>query len=297
MTDRLGYTPEEHYANPELWQQLVHPGDLPALTQLLETPQQLGSKPVVLRFTARTGGRGGWSTRWRRCWTPPGRAWSVEGIARDITERREVEEALKLSEASFRILLEGVPDAAAIQRDGRIVYANMALVAALGFDRPEQLVGRALAQFIEDDMEEVPGPPRTRAASRAMVTGERRLVRRDGKTRVAELVSLPLLFDGAPAVVSIARDVTDQRQFQARLTLADQLASVGTLAAGIAHEINNPLAFVISNLGFLSEEMRRSQLALESAARAACTLRRWRGRAASRRAGSGGVAGGAQRGL
>ncbi|MFP2911938.1 ATP-binding protein, partial [Pyxidicoccus sp. 3LFB2] len=88
------------------------------------------------------------------------------------------------------------------------------------------------------------------------LTGERRMVRRDGRTRVAEVVSLPLRFDGQPAVVSIARDVTEQRQLQARLTLADRLASVGTLAAGIAHEINNPLAFVLSNLGFLAEEFR-----------------------------------------
>jgi two-component system cell cycle sensor histidine kinase/response regulator CckA len=263
VTDRLGYSPEEHYEAPELWHKLVHPGDLPALQQLLETPQQLGDKPVVLRFTARNG-----RTRWLEHTVAPvldsaGRAVLVEGIARDITDRREVEEALKLSEASFRILLEGVPDAAAIQRDGRIVYANMALVTTLGFDRPEQLIGRSLAHFIEDDIEAIPGPPPDPSGIKGMITGERRLVRRDGKTRVAELMSLPLLFDGAPAVVSIARDVTEQRQLQARLTLADRLASVGTLAAGIAHEINNPLAFVISNLSFLSEEMRRGQLSLE----------------------------------
>ncbi|HEX8700797.1 MAG TPA: PAS domain S-box protein [Myxococcaceae bacterium] len=263
VSDRLGYSPEEHYESPELWHKLVHPGDLPTLQQLLETPQLLGDKPVVLRFTTRSGG-----TRWLEhtvapVLDPTGRPVLVEGIARDITERREVEEALKLSEASFRILLEGVPDAAAIQRDGRIVYANMALVTTLGFDRPEQLIGHSLAHFIEDDIEAIPGPPPDPSGIKGMITGERRLVRRDGKTRVAELMSLPLLFDGAPAVVSIARDVTEQRQLQARLTLADRLASVGTLAAGIAHEINNPLAFVISNLSFLSEEMRRSQISLE----------------------------------
>ncbi len=263
VSTRLGYSPEEHYASADLWRKLVHPGDLPTLQQLLETPQALGDKPVVLRFTARDG-----RTRWLEhtvapVLDPTGRPVLVEGLARDITERREVEEALKLSEASFRILLEGVPDAAVIQREGRIVYANMAIVTTLGFDRPEQLIGRSLSHFIEDDIEAIPGPPPDPSGIKGMITGERRLVRRDGKTRVAEFVSLPLLFDGAPAVVSIARDVTDQRQLQARLTLADRLASVGTLADGIAHEINNPLSFVISNLSFLSEEMRRSQLSLE----------------------------------
>jgi PAS domain S-box-containing protein len=173
----------------------------------------------------------------------------VEGLARDITERRQAEEALKLSEASFRALLEGVPDAAAIERDGHIVYANAALVNTLGFERAEQLTGRQFTDFVKD----MRGPEGLQAGS---LTGERRLVRRDGRTRVAEVVSLPLSFDGQPAVVSIARDVTEQRQLQARLTLADRLASVGTLAAGIAHEINNPLAFVISNLGFLADEFR-----------------------------------------
>ena len=264
VSDRLGYSPEDHYADPELWRQLVHPGDLPALTLLMETPQQLGTKPVALRFKARNG-----RTRWLEFTVAPvldatGRPVLVEGIARDITEWREVQEQLKMSEASFRILLEGVQDAAAIQREGRIVYANMALVTVLGFERPEQLVGRVLAQFVEDDIEEVPGPPPDPSGIKGMITGERRLVRRDGKTRVAEIISLPLLFDGAPAVVSIARDVTEQRHLQSRLTLADRLASVGTLAAGIAHEINNPLAFVISNLSFLSEEMRRGQLSLEA---------------------------------
>ncbi len=180
VSDRLGYTPEEHYAEPELWRQRVHPGDLPTLNQLLEAPQQLNARPVVLRFTAKSG-----KTRWLEHTVAPvldnsGRPVLVEGIARDITDRREVEEALKLSEASFRILLEGVPDAAAIQRDGRIVYANMALVSVLGFERPDQLIGRHLAQFIEDDMEEVPGPPPDPSGIKGMITGERRLVRRDG---------------------------------------------------------------------------------------------------------------------
>ncbi|WP_163993816.1 PAS domain S-box protein [Pyxidicoccus caerfyrddinensis] len=246
---KLGYGPVEHYGEPDLWYQRVHPEDRALLEQLLEAPQPFQGAPVVVRFHHPDG-----RTLWLEHVVAPvtdasGRVVAVEGLARDITERREAEEALRLSEASFRALLEGVPDAAAIERDGHIVYANAALVATLGFERAEQLTGQRFGDYVKD----MRGPEAVRAGA---LTGERRLVRRDGRTRVAEVVSLPLRFDGQPAVVSIARDVTEQRQLQARLTLADRLASVGTLAAGIAHEINNPLAFVLSNLGFLADEFR-----------------------------------------
>jgi PAS domain S-box-containing protein len=248
---KLGYGPDEHYRDPELWHRLVHPADREALEQLLNAPQSASEHPVELRFQTRAG-----QTVWLQHVLSPvmdssGVCVAIEGIARDITANRQVEEALKLSEASFRILLEGVPDPAAIQRDGRIIYANAALVATLGYERPEELMQRRLEEFVLDE------PPPVDGQS-VLLTGERRLLRRDGKVRMAELASLPLLFDGEPAIVCIARDVTEQRQLQSRLALADRLASMGTLAAGIAHEINNPLAFVISNLGFLSDELRRA---------------------------------------
>ncbi|PTL84862.1 PAS domain S-box protein [Vitiosangium sp. GDMCC 1.1324] len=249
VTKNLGFTPEEHYRDPELWHRQVHPEDLEVLEQLLLEPEKQDT-PVVVRFQRRDG-----RTVWLQHVVTPvldasGLCVAVEGIARDITERRQFEEALKLSEASFRILLESVPEPAAIQRDGRIIYANTSLVSALGFRSPRDVMGRLLQEFLLDE-------PPTPEGSVSLVTGERRLRRQDGKVRVAEFASLPLLFDGQPAVVSIARDVTEQRQLQSRLSLADRMASMGTLAAGIAHEINNPLAFVISNLGFLLDETRR----------------------------------------
>jgi two-component system cell cycle sensor histidine kinase/response regulator CckA len=62
-------------------------------------------------------------------------------------------------------------------------------------------------------------------------------------------------FEGSPAVLGAARDVTERKKLQQRLLLADRMASVGTLAAGVAHEINNPLSFVLGNLVFLGGEL------------------------------------------
>jgi len=53
-----------------------------------------------------------------------------------------------------------------------------------------------------------------------------------------------------------AQDVTEQKQLEARILLSDRLASLGTMAAGVGHEINNPLAYVMSNLDLIAEEIR-----------------------------------------
>ena len=75
---------------------------------------------------------------------------------------------------------------------------------------------------------------------------------------------LPLTVNGSPqfdadgalaGVVLVARDDRELKEIQARLQLADRLATMGTVAAGVAHEINNPLAFISSNLEFVSEEL------------------------------------------
>jgi nitrogen-specific signal transduction histidine kinase len=70
-----------------------------------------------------------------------------------------------------------------------------------------------------------------------------------------ESVSIPLVFEGKPSVAAVLRDLTERKRMEQRLMLADRMVSVGTLAAGIAHEINNPLAYVIANLSFIQEEV------------------------------------------
>jgi two-component system, NtrC family, sensor kinase len=67
--------------------------------------------------------------------------------------------------------------------------------------------------------------------------------------------------DGQPALVSVIRDVTERKRMETQLRLADRMASMGTLAAGVAHEINNPLAYVCANIAYLSEQLAEETLA------------------------------------
>src|SRR5262249_28064112 len=140
---------------------------------------------------------------------------------------------------NFRALIEGSPDAIFVHRGGAVVFANQAAHKVLRCPDATQLCGRPWSDVAQAD--DGRGAP-----------GEQRFRRLDGQTVVAEVAALSLVFDGHPATMVVARDVTERKELQARLLLADRLASVGTLAAGVAHEINNPLAYVMANLEFLA---------------------------------------------
>jgi signal transduction histidine kinase len=85
------------------------------------------------------------------------------------------------------------------------------------------------------------------------------LRRRDGAEVVVSMTSTPIVGRDAERVGSIAviRDVTERRKLQSQLMVSDRMASVGTMAAGVAHEINNPLAAVLANLDYIAESLVR----------------------------------------
>lgn len=82
-------------------------------------------------------------------------------------------------------------------------------------------------------------------------------VSRPGIERVGELRLVDLEWEGEPALLASIRDVTQQRELEMRLLMSDRLVSLGTLAAGVAHEINNPLSALTANLGLAVGEVSR----------------------------------------
>ncbi|MEO8181324.1 MAG: response regulator [Deltaproteobacteria bacterium] len=70
--------------------------------------------------------------------------------------------------------------------------------------------------------------------------------------------------DAILGAVAVIKDLTEERRAQQQVAVADRLASLGAVAAGIAHEINNPLTYVLGNVSFLAEELGRLQRLLES---------------------------------
>jgi nitrogen-specific signal transduction histidine kinase/CheY-like chemotaxis protein len=83
----------------------------------------------------------------------------------------------------------------------------------------------------------------------------------DGSWRNCEASAVLVEIAGAPTVVASGRDITERKRMRAKLLVSDRMASLGTLAAGIAHEINNPLAYVTGNLEVAAETLADPELA------------------------------------
>ncbi|MDA8297777.1 MAG: EAL domain-containing protein [Actinomycetota bacterium] len=187
----------------------------------------------------------------------------------DITTRHLAQRALAESQRRFESLLEQVPlGIYRLDASGRIVDVNPAFCRII--DRPsEELYGQPLDALF-DRAVEAPGPslPHLPAADRAR-SQQHVLYRSDGAARIVRVTGVHVL-DGSgsgASRVAVVEDVTDRLRLEGDLRRAQELESLGRLAAGIAHEINTPTQFIADNLTFLSDSWPAVQAALASGGR------------------------------
>jgi two-component system cell cycle sensor histidine kinase/response regulator CckA len=179
------------------------------------------------------------------------------GIARHQQELEESLAALRTSRHELQLLIERLPDGVIIHREGTLRWANAAMLDIFGLARAEDVQGRSILSFVPAEDRDAIALGMRRAAT-SEVNYERpeyRIQRPDGSLRRVQAGTAQLVeFRGEPARMVVLRDVTEQHRLREQAAISDRLASLGALAASVAHEINNPLAYVLLSLEIAARE-------------------------------------------
>jgi PAS domain S-box-containing protein len=249
-----GELPEDARESPAFFR-ICH-GNVVALPKLLDLPASRIEEQSV------TGRRG------RIILVPPashtaiarvkraGRTlWSlgdaVRGVRRQQAELEASLDALRSSRHELRQLVERLPEGVLVHRDAHVIWANPAMITLLGHRTLDDVVGKHILSFLVPEEQALARVALAKVGPHTVADSlpEYRIARADGSVRRIQAgTTQHLEFEGAPARMVVVRDITERHRLDEQLALADRMASIGTVAAGVAHEINNPLAYVQMNL-------------------------------------------------
>ncbi|HER34488.1 MAG TPA: PAS domain-containing sensor histidine kinase [Halothiobacillaceae bacterium] len=181
----------------------------------------------------------------------------------DMTRYREMEAALFQAEARYHALFENATEAILVHDlSGRFLSANQLATWRLGYSL-QDLLNMTVVDV--EAAECAPGFPERilelQRYGRHLI--ETVHVTRDGRQIPTELSSQLVEYDGQPAVLLIARDLTERKQMQQALLRTERLAAMGQMAAALVHEINNPLQTMLScieaTMNFPLDDEKRSR--------------------------------------
>ncbi len=247
FTRTLGYSLDELLARPFV--EFVHPEDRAAT--LAETEQLARGIPTI-HFENRYQCKSGEFKRLAWVCAPKGRV--LYASARDVTEERR-----RRAEHDWLAGIVESSEDAIIGRslEGAIISWNTGAQRIFGYTA-EEAVGRTIFDLTPPERaDEVRELVERMQRGEAVKNFETVRLAKDGKPIQVALTFSPIL-DASRQLVGasvIARDITARKLLEQRVQVADRLASLGTMAAGVAHEINNPLAAVISCLDLAQEDL------------------------------------------
>jgi len=270
--DYFGHEPEKVMADPLVIFSQILPEDRKAVTKAIEKSIREGGEFKAECRIRRPDGEIMWLQAVSGSTGLPGGGRLWNGVILDITDRKEAEAALRMSEKKFRSLYSAMVDGVCLHElirnkegravDYRILDFNPAYEQLTGFDRAKTVGARASELYGTDE------PPYLGVFARVAETGEP-VTFESHFPPLEKNFSISAFSPAADQFATVFTDITEQKRAEAdriklenQLRQAQKMEAVGTLAAGISHDFNNILAAI---LGYT--ELAMSDLANDDPAR------------------------------
>jgi PAS domain S-box-containing protein len=273
----LGYESKEDLLSLDPRALNSDPKQNPVLGRTADDQGGVRTREIMLR--RKNGILGVFLDTSRAVWDAGGKIVRYQGTLVDVTERREMEKALRGQEEFQRYLLESFPDLIlVIDLNGRYSFVSSRIHDLRGY-KPEDLLGKKVEE--EQDYS-----PELFALYRDLITGRKNFGscdysarHRDGNWRTMRASASPL-FDAenklSGAIVSV-RDITVEKKLEQQIIQSERLAAMGQMIGGFAHELNNPLTSILGMSELLQEgeapeSVRKQMVVLQQQARRAAEI-------------------------
>jgi len=269
VTRLLGYSVEEFTSKPLM--EFIHPDERNRTMD--EISEQLKGKEVIFfenRYLCKDG-----SYTWL-AWhgTKADENGIVTAIGSDINEIKIAEQELKVSEEKYKTMLNASPDGITlIDMKGIIIEVSEIGLELLGVENTDELIGKHFFRFVPTDEKIIIKEAIEKTLSEGIVQNIELKIRKKNQSLFLSEISLTLIQNNDGAIYSFMvtiRDISQRKKMEKKQIHADRMSSLGEMASGIAHEINQPLntmSMVMDNILFESsreENMKNEYLKKKS---------------------------------
>jgi PAS domain S-box-containing protein len=234
--------------------QRVHPEDRVAVDNAFaRTREQSSSDTIEHRIVMPDGRIKFVEERWRIVCDAQGERARAIGTCQDITERRRAHDAIRMQAQMLDQIGQAV---IATDTAGRVTYANRFAGELYGW-APGDMLGRVITEVTVPQATQNQGQEIMALLQRGETwTGEFLVQSRDGRVFPAHVTDSPVLDEHGNliGIIGISIDITARKQLEQHYLRAQRMESIGTLAGGIAHDLNNVLAPILLSIGLLNQD-------------------------------------------